>query len=359
MSDRIDNSIVITDKNESNVVTLGSYIYDDVNMIAGELFFSVPKERNNHVIMFGNRFNSNSVEENGPFPGWWLQIVGNQLSLGFGNGHTWLSVIASNYVIDNKLHHVVFSLNNNKKLAELYLDGVYHSRDNINFKHPGNVLTIGALNQKGEFMFPGEISNISLGKSINSENLQKFISGHTKQSNNIELDEMYYMLDNIENSMNNLENDIKSLNDIRDKIESWRYRGLSLDTQLLDNQIDSFTNKKNSFMTNTQEAIELITTIDDQIKPNNEPEHDNPNMFSRYRFHINNLNNDVKILDNVISELSEFTELGIKLGSALTTIDEQKEVIKNILHDTSKDLNERNNYLSTLTEIITIDEDSL
>jgi hypothetical protein len=356
MSERIENSIIILDKNESHNVTLKSYVYDNVDMIAGELFFSVPQERNTHIIMLANRFNSNSVEENGPFPGWWLQIVGNQLSLGFGNGQTWLSVKASNYIVDDKLHHVVFSINNNTKIAELYLDGIHHSINNINFKYPGNVVTVGALNQRKEFMFPGYLSNISLGSSINVDNLKKFISDHTKQTENIVLDEMYYMLDNIENNMNNLDNDIKSLNDIRNKIESWKYRGLAIDTQLLDNQIDSFTDNKNDFMKSTQEAVEVIKIVDEQIKPNNEPENNDNNIFSKYRYHINNLNNDVKILDNIVSELSEFTDIGVKLGSAITTIDEQKEIIKNILLNTEKDLYERNNYLSTLTEIVSIDD---
>jgi hypothetical protein len=359
MSEIINNSNIILNNNEPNNVTLKTYVYDNVDMIAGELFFSVPKERNTHVIMLANRFNSNGIEENGPFPGWWLQIVGNQLSLGFGNGKTWISVKATNYVVDDKLHHVVFGINNTTKKAELYLDGIHHLEENIYFKHPCNVITIGALNQRNEFVFPGKLSNISLGGSINVNNLKSFLSAHTKQTNNILLDEMYYMVDNIENNVNNLDNDIESLNDIRNKIESWKFRGLSIDTQLLDNQIDSFTSKKTDLMITINESVEILKILDDQIKPHNEPDNNDSNIFGKYRYYINNLNDDVKILDNVIANLSEFTDLGIKLGSAITTIDEQKNIINNILYNTKKDLSERNQYLLTLTEIVSIDTNNL
>jgi len=49
------------------------------NVIAGE--FSFKANSSKHSILLCSRFNANSQEENGPFPGWFLQMAGTGFSL--------------------------------------------------------------------------------------------------------------------------------------------------------------------------------------------------------------------------------------------------------------------------------------
>ena len=90
------------------------------------------------------------VEENPPFPGWFIQIVGDRLSMGIGNGKTWLSVRCPEVIKKNEINQVHFSLNNVTKKAVLGLNHQFTTKSNIVFRRPVSFLTIGALNMKGE-----------------------------------------------------------------------------------------------------------------------------------------------------------------------------------------------------------------
>jgi len=91
------------------------------NKIACELFMKPSSNRPHHCIVIASRFNQHNVEPNSPFPGWFLQIVGNNLSLGIGNGKTWKSVKTNKTILNGTWYHVAFSLDNDKNVAELYL----------------------------------------------------------------------------------------------------------------------------------------------------------------------------------------------------------------------------------------------
>ena len=109
-------------------------------IIAGEMYVKPSKNRSRHCIILASRFNKNSREENGPFPGWFIQIVGNRLSLGIGNGKTWKSITCDKIIHNEKWHHIAFSLDNNKKIGELYLDGNRSFLNNIIFRKPCNFI---------------------------------------------------------------------------------------------------------------------------------------------------------------------------------------------------------------------------
>ena len=115
--------------------------------------------------MVSSRFNANSKEENGPFPGWFIQIVGNRLSIGIGNGKTWLSLTSKQQINNNTLNLVQFSLDNENKNVMLGLNKQYVVKKDITFRVPVSYLTLGALNMKNEFRFVGELYNINIGTS--------------------------------------------------------------------------------------------------------------------------------------------------------------------------------------------------
>ena len=137
----------------SKGINIYGYNYNNDHLIAGEFDFKVNESRPRHSIMLSSRFNKNSREENGPFPGWFVQIVGNSISIGIGNGKTWLNLSNNGQIIDNQWNHVAFSINNKTKKAYLYLNGNSSSKDNITYRKPCNLITAEALNKKGEFNY--------------------------------------------------------------------------------------------------------------------------------------------------------------------------------------------------------------
>lgn len=150
----------------SNGINYYTYNYQNNNLIAGEFKFKASEDKPRHTIMIASRFNNSSREENGPFPGWFVQIVGSSLSIGIGNGKTWKSIVSKSKVISNEWNHVAFCINNNTKKGSLYLNGHCDTVDNITFRKPCNGVTIGALNKKGEFKFKGELKEIKLGTEL-------------------------------------------------------------------------------------------------------------------------------------------------------------------------------------------------
>jgi len=308
--EKVNKGQIITKKWSSNT-----------NKVAGELFFKASSDRPHHSIIVASRFNEHSKEPNPPFPGWFLQIVGNKLSLGIGNGQTWKSVIAKNQIENDKLYHVAFSLNNESKTAELYLDGEKSELNNITFKKPYELVTIGALMPNGNFGFKGKINDLKLG-----ERLIKY-----QPKDEISLDKSNKYLEIIKSNIDNLDKDIESLKNILDQINSWKIRGLIIDTLLLENQIDNFTKKKNDFLANFELEYYKLKKIDQQIRKSNENLSEKENIFNSYKNILENLLEDISILDSAVENLSEFDSLGVELGTAFESIEKQKDFIKNTI----------------------------
>ena len=199
--------------------------------VAAEFCVKISPNKPNHTILLASRFNKNSIEPNLPFPGWFFQLVGNFFYLGFGDGKTWHSVKTAPVEV-NKWYHVAFSLDNEKRRVEVYLNGEITFKDGISFKNPCNTLVLGALNPRGEFKFVGgEIKDLKLG-----DQLVKIEKRSEKETLDIKVCLSNLIL--IKENLNNIENDIKSLSDILAQIESWKLRGLEIDTQLLEKQIE-------------------------------------------------------------------------------------------------------------------------
>ena len=299
--------------------------------VAAEFYVKIDRNKPNHSILLASRFNTNSVEPNPPFPGWFFQLVGNFFYLGFGDGKTWHSVKTAPLEV-NKWYHVAFSLDNEKRRVEVYLNGEMTFKDGISFKKPCNTLVLGALNPKAEFKFLGEIKDVKLGDTL--VKIEKRLPNETLDIkvclNNLLL---------IKENLANIENDIKSLDDILAQIESWKLRGLEIDTQLLEKQIETMQKKLGDFNNEFKKEYLNLKDFDNKIKPNNN--NNNKDIFENYKLVLQNLIKDMDVLDNAIDELSEFKELGVKLGTAFESITTQKELIKKVIKDTGKKLQEK------------------
>ena len=316
------------------------------NKIAVELFFKSSSDRPNHSIIIASRFNEHNTEPNPPFPGWFLQIVGNKVSLGIGNGKTWKSVRSNKQIVNNQLYHVAFSLDNDTKTAELYLDGEKSVLDNITYKKPCNLVTIGALMANGNYGYKGEIEDIRLGEIL--------IPYQKKEEFNLNNSKQY--LNEMKINLKNIDGDISSLKEILNQINNWKIRGLNMDTNLLEKQIEDFENKKSNFINQFTSEYNKLKELDQQIRKSDDIFKESDNVFDSYQLILNNLLEDIEILDKAVENLSEFEELGVKLGSAFESIDQQKNYIKDTIINSEKYLKDNLDESYKIMNIVTLNE---
>ncbi len=341
------------ENSNNNIVNIYPFIFNNDNIIAGEFYFKPSNSRSRHCIMLASRFNRNSSEENGPFPGWFIQIVGNSLSIGVGNGKTWQSIVSSEEVVNN-WNHVAFSLNNDTKIGELYLNGVRNIKNNITFKKPCQFLTVGALNMRGEFKFDGDISDIKIGNKLFEKKMEVVEVKSNDVNQYIEQSNEY--LEKIKNNLQNLGNDIESLEYVKNQITSWKYRGLQLDTLLLDNQIEDYIKKKTDFEKETKDKAEKLSKLDYKINPTKD-NIDKNNYLEFYKICLSNLKTDLDILNDAVNNLLKFKNLGVELGTVFKSIDEQKEEIISTIKEATEDLKVREMKTFEMMELIKINEE--
>ena len=334
-------------------VSIYPMIYND-GRISGEFSFKASENRSSHCILLASRFNQNSIEENGPFPGWFVQIVGNSLSVGVGNGKTWTSVVSSKQIVNNEWYQVAFSLNNQTKIATLYVNGHSDFKENIVFRVPCSFLTVGALNYKGEFRFAGEISGVNIGKGL--KDVSHIIETKDVGDADSFIETSKEHLENIRNNLLNLDNDVESLKEIRHKVLSWKYRGLEIDTQLLDNQIDQFIKKRKEFDEDTVNVVDVLLQLDYKIDYVDELSKDD-NYLALYGNILGNLKNDIDILNDAKDKLSQFTKLGVQLGNAFDLIEDQKNIIFNQMKQSMIDLKNRENMTLEMMSIVNINDE--
>lgn len=323
--------------------------------IAGQFHFKIDPGCKRHSILIASRFNKHSREQNPPFPGWFIQIVGDRLSMGIGNGKTWLSVKCPQPIQKGKVNLVQFSLNNETKRIVLGLNNVFNIKENISFKCPVAFLTVGALNMRGEFRFDGELNDIFIGTSleIQSNNTPLEVKCDIKEC----VETSHEMLDNIKNNLLNIHNDIKSLQNIKENIQSWKLRGLQLDTVLLDNQIKKFIESKNEFTTTIIQDSKNLQVLNHKINQQNKSQpKTTSDVFGFFKETIQCLYQDIKTLDNVVTELMQFKELGVELGNAFDSIKKQRLEICEKLKQTLKKLKEYEHNTREMMNIVQIHE---
>jgi len=349
-----------------------SYNYQDNNKIAGELYFIADDNRSRHCILINSRLNHNNQEENTPFPGWFLQVVGEQLSFAFGNGKTWVSVKSNVVIKNNYMHHVIFSIDNDRQIAELYVDGEYSKLEDIYFKKSCNHVIVGSLSNTGNFYFSGEILDLKLGNDLNYDaiNNQQNNADNIDDDADNELDDITeneledddfgeiilerikQKLEKIDDNLDNLDNDILMLKDVISKIEIWKNKGLEIDVLLLEKQLKFLEEEKQKFLEKIENKICDLIEFSNNIKPNDNLLNNNEKNTQKCILCINNLIEDFNILYDVKVKLKEFNNIGVKLGNAFDIIDEQKIDIINTLSNTEKFLEDLESHIFEIKDII-------
>ena len=344
----------------SKGINVYDYNYGNDDLISCEFKFKTNEARPRHSIMLSSRFNKSSREENGPFPGWFVQIVGNSLSIAIGNGKAWLSLPSSGKIMNEEWNHVAFSIDNKAKKAFLYLNGNCNSKNNFTFKRPCNLITAGALNKKGEFKFNGELSNIVIGTGLIEKENKIIENTNIDNDINLYIKEADEHIKVIKNNIIHLEKDIESLEIIEKQILSWKYRGLDIDIELLENQIEHFKDKKDKLELETKNAAEVLFKLDYKISPNsdNSDNIEKENYYDFYSTCLHNLKKDIDMLNNAVNDLSKFTNLGIELGNAFEKVNEQKDYLVNKIIDANKYLKNMEKTTFEMMDIVTINDNS-
>ncbi len=323
----------------------------DINKVSIELQVKLDKNKPHHCVLISSRFNENSVEPNPPFPGWFLQVGGNIFSLAFGDGRTWQSVKTKAVEYD-KWYHIAFTLDNNLKKVEIYLDGEKTSINNVTFKPPCDTLVIGGLspNNNEQFNFKGQMKNIKFGSNI--ELIKKEI-----EDKDIDITNCLSTLSILKINIANINNDIISLQNILNQLESWKLRGAEIDTLLLQNQIKYMqTELANFYKEFKKECIEL-KKFDDNIRTENDHIIDeNKEYLDIYDIILNNFLKDLDTLNNIVKNLTSYSKLGVKLGDAFQVIDQQKEEIINKILDCETILDKYVNKTSKIMNIVKIND---
>ena len=342
---------------EQTTNTIGESRKSNDDMVAGTFSFRANDNRKNHCILLSSRFNNNSREENGPFPGWFLQIVGNKFSLAFGNGKKWTSVISKKAVVNNTWHQVSFSLNNKTKRIELYFDNDLSYMENVTFRKPCDYINVCALNNKKEFQFNGEVKELKIGDML-EEAKTDVLDEEDSVIDNINKSKDY--IKTIQTCIKNFKEDIESLKVVKQQIETWKYRGLQLDTLLLDKQIKDYEKNIMKFQNDMKEHLKSLHIFDTVIKgTNNDEETDLENRGPEelYDIYLSNLYEDIDVINNAEDVVNGIKSKGVDIGNSLEKMDNQRNTIIDIIENTEIDLSNRLETISEMMQVITINED--
>jgi len=144
-------------------------------------------------------------------------------------------------------------------------------------------------------------------------------------------------------NINNFNDDVAQMKDINNKLNNWIDNGIiSLEASIipLHDQIQLWCDIMDNILLLFKENLIELKKVDDRITNTeniiiNDENYTNDQKwnyyFSIYRNLFLNLKKDINILDNVINDINKYNNLGVNLGDALDTINNQKlNIQKNI-----------------------------
>ena len=190
-------------------------------------------------------------------------------------------------------------------------------------------------------------------------------------------------IDELNSYVLNFVNDLAYMEDIVNKLDDWNQRGIVVGNSIeqLGKQIEEWKNAMNGLIEQFKNNILTLKDMDDRIDTNNNIDFNESSgsyeerwqyLYTIYCNIFHNLNSDIAILNNVNNDIGKYQELGVKLGSVKTTIDDQingiQTAIDNSLNEldqivdsikdyskkilTDKELaDDRNNYLAIYSKI--------
>ena len=308
--------------NDVQCVTLDR---DVSTTVSGHIRF-VKTGSSRHVVLLCTRCNAQGREMNGPFPGWFVQIVGSSLSVAWGDGHTWHSHQAGSVQVDVEYD---FYFEFESGTVRTYLNGISaESTNRTVFRYSGRTLTIGALSSRRDFLFDGSIQMISIGTGL--DEARGFLIPPTVSQTQTTLDTYTSMLERIETNMKDVETDIDTMETIELLLLRWKALGVHIESSALQQQVvrshewlQQFQEQMNQIILNTLEPV------NDRIKADTKTTM-LPMQYlvlERFEYTMRQLKEDREILLSARDSLAQYKHLGVELGTAFETIDKQVQTI--------------------------------
>jgi len=173
--------------------------------------------------------------------------------------------------------------------------------------------------------------------------------------------EKNYPKDKIVESYKYIENfqiDIDCMIDILGKITTWNSRGINLEScnDPLNNQIESWKNTMNNLIKEFENNIIKLKEYDDRIQNENIINIEIPDesimnkwiyLYDIYENIYINLNKDIDILNNALSDLNNYNKIGVELGNVNEVINTQ---INNITNGINNSLDGLDNIINKIKE---------
>ena len=159
--------------------------------------------------------------------------------------------------------------------------------------------------------------------------------------------------------MNNMLQDYVDLQTIINQITIWNSQGINLDSAItpLTNQLNTWDQLLDTNINTLQSIFVELKTYDDRITSstntiiddtilNSKPRLEKiPYLCNLYKQLFLNLKEDIEILNQVRTDISGYTTLGVNLGSAITKIDEQINSLNSAIN------NSINSFENLITKI--------
>jgi len=298
------------------------------NNVSGKIVFQ-KTGKTHHVVLASARFDRNNREINGPLPGWFVQIVGSNITLAWGTGKKWTSCSGGTITL-NKDHEFVFDINNNTKVVTVWLDGVQSSQSNIVFKHATNDVIIGALNTRPEFQFDGILKSVVIGEDVQlTESLPPTDITH---------DQISTLVDQLRQNIQNIQKDMNALENIELLIEGWRTRGVNISSTTILEQKQSYESRLLLFMTTISTYTDSIKYKEMEVDNGETSLTQNGDQLDVLSTSLNGLFDDILLIQDAIKTLRHYSSIGIRLGNVNEAVDKQITSIQDSLNDAGRQL---------------------
>lgn len=170
--------------------------------------------------------------------------------------------------------------------------------------------------------------------------------------------------------IDNFNNDINQMLKIRTQMKKWTHNGIDLSNCIIsiDKQIDRLNKKMFSLLENIKNNILELKKVDDRVKDSssnitiNDISFNGDNLiehwkkvFTIYNNLYTNLSDDVKILNNVIIDVSNYKSLGVDMGNTLDIIKKQIDDINIAAKKSSEGVNDIINLVKLESDKIEIE----
>tara|TARA_B100000902_G_C27321435_1_gene924872 strand:- start:3212 stop:4327 length:1116 start_codon:yes stop_codon:yes gene_type:complete len=167
------------------------------------------------------------------------------------------------------------------------------------------------------------------------------------------------------NYIENFQNDIDSMIDILDKINIWNSRGINLEScnDPLNNQIELWKNTMDDIINEFKNNIIILKKHDDRIQNASDLSDTNlltnidipegtimeqwKHLYDIYEKIYINLNEDINILNNALTDLNNYNKIGVELGDVNEVINTQ---ITNITDGINESLNGLDNIINKIKD---------